>query len=270
MWKICVFSLLLPLGATSFARSLPQLNEKPWAGWFAAYERRDFHFGVTSAGTAILIPIHERKDEPVSKRYWIEIEPVIEEVRDDGRVVTKKADKEGWSAITDPTAEGGEISYRGTVTGGASFEVHFETDRDTIRGGGRLLDRGELTKHPIRFAIRVKIPNVYHYVADEERVEDMADGDRIRIERADGKKMTLDGWEPVWAEKEVSGPGIRTASIRLEGYDDRDIDLDSGKGGLFEFWNGEKRPLHKGFTFGWRPDPEKDPGGGARFTLEFG
>ncbi len=270
MIKLLFPLLALLLGTNAFAGRLPQLDDNPWTGWFAGYERREFRFGVKGDGTAVLIPINERNDDPISPRYWIDIEPVIEEVLDDGSVVTKQTLDTGWTAITEPTDEGGKISYRGTVTGGATFEVHFETDRDTILGGGRVVEKGELTEHPIRFAIRIKIPNVYHYVDNEDKVEDSADGDRIRIERADGKKMTLDGWEPVWADKDVSGPGVRTASIDLEGYDGREIELESGDGGLFEFWNGEKRPLYKGFTFGWKPDPEKDPEGKARFTIEFG
>jgi hypothetical protein len=261
--------VLLPV-ATSLGDSLPQLNDRPWTGWFAGYECRDFRFGVGSDGVGILIPIDKRKKEPVSQRYWIKIEPVVEEVKDDGKVVTKKPADDGWTALTEATAEGGKIGYRGTVAGGATFEVHFETDRDTIRAGGRLLERGELTGSPIRLAIRVKVPNVYFYVDDEEKVEDLADGDRIRLEMADGKKLTFNGWDPVWAEQETGGSGVRAAGVKLEGYDKRELKLGSDKAGLFEFWNGEKRPLHKGFTLGWKPDPEKDPEGKARFTIEFG
>lgn len=268
--KKFLFSLLFVSSGLATAGMLPQLDDDPWTGWFAGYEDRDFRFGVNNDGEGVLIPIDERKDEPVSQRYYIRIEPIIEEVREGGRVVSKRPVEGEWEAITEANAEAEKISYRGKVTGGASFEVNFEIDGDQIRGGGRLLDKGELTEHPIRFALRVRVPNVYHYVRDEEKVEERAEGDTIRLERADGEKLKLDGWEPVWAEKDVSGPGIKTASVELEGYDGRDLDLDSGDGGLFEFWNGEKRPLYKGFTFGWKPDPLKDPEGKARFTLEFG
>lgn len=270
MRKILSLALAALISGPVLGGSLPQLDDKPWIGWFAGYERRDFRFGILSGGTAMLIPLQKRKDDPVSEKHWIEIEPVIEEVVGNGKVVTKRALVDGWTAITEPTEEGGVMSYRGTVTGGATFEVHFETDRDTIRGGGRLLGKGELTEHPIRFAIRVKVPNVYQFIEDEEKVEDLADGDRIRLERSDREKLTLNAWDPVWADKDVSGPGIRIARVDLDGYDGRKIELESGDGGLFEFWNGEKRPLYKGFTFGWKPDPAKDPEGKARFTLEFG
>lgn len=263
------FLLAITLSGVAAGNTLPQLNEKPWVGWFAGYEDRDFRFGVRADGIAVLIPLDERKDEPVSPRYWIDIQPVIEEVRGE-RVATKKARDDQWEAITEATDEMEKASYRGTVTGGATFEVHLEMDRGVLKAGGRILEKGELTEHPLRFAIRVKVPNVYHYVKDDDKIEDLADGDKIRLERGDGKKFSLDGWEPVWAEKEVSGPGVRSARIDLDGYDGRKLELEAGDGGLFEFWNGEKRPLYKGFTFGWKPDPEKDPEGKARFTLEFG
>jgi len=261
----CVF---LTAGGVLSAGELPQLVEKPWLGWFVGVEGRHFNFGVKDDGEAVLIPINDH-DEPVSPRHWIEIEPVIEEILPSGRVRTKQHQDDGWETATAPTAALENVSYRGTVTDGARFEAHFEVDGSEIRGGGRLLDKGGLTEHPVRFAIRVKIPNVYVYVDDEERLEELAGDDRIRMERADGERLRFDGTDVVWAEKEHSGPGIRTARIDLTGYDGAKADLDSGEAGLFEFWNGSKRELHKGFTLGWKPDPEKNPDGEARFTLKF-
>ncbi|BCX47104.1 hypothetical protein HAHE_10120 [Haloferula helveola] len=269
MMKLGWFLSSVVVFGSALAGNLPQLNDQPWIGWYAGYECRDFRFGVKNDGEASLIPL--QKKEPISPRYWIDIIPVIEEVLPGGRVVTKKAQDGGWEALTESTAEAEKISYRGTVTGGAKFEVHFELDGDEILGGGKILDKGELTENPIRLSIRVRVPNVYYHTKNEEDVEDKADGDRIQVERSDGKKLRFDGWDPVWAEKEdVSGPGIKTARIDLDGYKGAKIDLESGDKGLFEFWNGEKRPLYKGFTFGWKPDPLKDPEGKARFTLKFG
>lgn len=263
-----ISTLFLAAAGLVSAGELPQVNDKPWLGWFVGVEERHFRFGVRGDGEASLIPLSDR-DEPVSSRYWIDIEPVIEEILPGGRVRTKQYQDDGWETEADPTDELETVTYRGTVTDGARFEVHFEVDGSEIRGGGRLLDAGGLTDNPIRFAIRVKIPNVYVYQDNEDRLEDLADGDRIRMERADGEDLRFDGMDVVWAEKEHSGPGIRTARIDLEGYDGAKIDLDSGEAGLFEFWNGSKRELHKGFTMGWKPDPEKDPDGEARFTLKF-
>lgn len=260
---------LLCIG-NSLADALPQLNEKPWVGWYTGYEERKFRFGVNQNGEAVLIPIDKRKREPMSPKYWIEIQPAIEEVREAGRVVSKRPTADGWEALTEASATADKIAFRGTVSGGATFEVNLEVSRGEIRAGGRILEKGELTKYPLRLALRVRVPNAYPYVTEEEKLQERARRDKVRIERADGEKLTLGTVDPVQAETELNGTGVRNARIELDGFDGYRIDLDAGTGGLFEFWNGEKRPLYKGFTFGWKPDPEKDPEGRARFSLKFG
>jgi hypothetical protein len=68
---------------------------------------------------------------------------------------------------------------------------------------------------------------------------------------------------------EMTGKGVRSARIELDPWKGSRLELDSGNAGLFEFWTGEKRPLYKGFTLGWKPDPAKDPEGKARFVIKF-
>lgn len=252
------------------ADTLPQLSEKPWVGWYAGAENRGFHFGVKMDGEGELMPLEEKDDKVGSPRKWISFKPVIEEVLSSGRVVTKEVQEDGWEPITESSVDADTISYRGTVTGGAKFEVHFEMGKGEVLGGGRLIEKGELTENPIRFALRVKIPNVYHHERDEDKLEKRAGGDKIQIERADKKKLKFDGWESVWAEKDdVSGPGVQLARVDLDGYDGARIELDAGDKGLFEMYNGSLRPLYKGFTFGWKPDPAKDPDGKGRFSVKF-
>jgi len=258
--------VLALLTATATAGSLPGLVESPWMGWYAGWEGRDFRFGIRGDGEAALVPYKKNGDD-ISARYWIDIEPVIEEVRGE-RVVTKRPVDDGWEAQDPAAIDPAKVTYRGTVTGGATFEVSFELDGKTIRGGGRILDRGELTEHPVRFALRIIVPNVYYYQKDEKKLEDLAEGDKIQLLRADGKKLRFDALEPVWGQ-EQNGPGISEARIDLEGYDGSRIELAAGEAGLFEFWNRKKGPLYKGFTLGWKPDPAKDPKGEARFELRF-
>lgn len=264
-----ILPLLLIASAPMMADTLPQLNEKPWVGWYAGSENRGFHFGVKMDGVGELMPIND-KGVIGSPRHWISFTPVIEEILPSGRVVTKEVAEDGWEALTESTDDAEKISYRGTVTGGARFEVHFEMGKGEVFGGGKLLEKGELTENPIRFALRVKIPNVYSHDRDEDKLEKKAEGDKIQIVRADKKKLKFDAWEPVWAEKEdVSGPGVQSARVDLEGYDGGKVELDAGDKGLFEMWNGSLRPLYKGFTFGWKPDPAKDPDGKGRFVVSF-
>ncbi len=105
-------------------------------------------------------------------------------------------------------------------------------------------------------------------LASAPELEKKAKGDRVQMVRADGKKLKLKGLDMVDAGSEaMNGPGISEARIDLDGYDGAKIDLESEAAGVFQFWNGGERPLYKGFTMGWQPDPEKDPEGKARFTL---
>ena len=248
---------------------LPELDKKPWVGWYAASESRKFSFGVKFNGEGALIPMDGR-DEMASVRKWIEFIPVVEEVLPGGKVVTKKTLDTGWEPITPSTTDAEQISYRGTTaTGGAQFEVNFEIDGGEVRGGGRIVDTGELTENPLRFALRVRVQNVYSY-KDAEEVEKIAKRDKIQIERMDGKKLKFDAFEPVWAEKdECNGPGVKTARVDLDGFEGSRLELDAGENGSFEMYNGSLRPLYKGVTFGWRSDPAKDPEGKGRFLVEF-
>jgi hypothetical protein len=266
-WK-WIFWLGLPLPLAG--GRLPQLKESPWLGWFAAYECRKFRFGVQDTGVAVLQPLKKRNDEEViTRKYWIEIEPVIEQVLPD-RVVVKRIDEDGWEALSASDADTDTMRYRGTVTGGAVFEIDFRMKGDTISAGGRLVERGGLTEHPVRFLIRVKIPNVYYYIDDEEKVEDLADGDRIRIKRLDGERLSLNGWDPVFAEKEINGEGVEKVRLDLEGYKGERVEVETGAAGFLKLQNGEKQPLYKGFFIDWQPKEEAAEGDEARFELEFG
>lgn len=261
------FAILLLTSVTIFGDELPELFEKPWTAWYCGYEGKNFHFGVDPDGEAALIPLN--KKERFSSRKWIKVTPVVEEILPDGRVVTKTAVDDGWEAITESSNEAEVISYRGTVTGGARFEAHFEIDGNVVRGGGRILENGEL-KNPLRLSIRVRIPNCYsHFEKDEQdALEKKIKRDRVNLVMADKSKKKFDVIDPVNATEE-NGDGVRSARIDLAGFDGARIELDAGEAGQFEFWNGAGNPLYKGFTLGWKPDPAKDPNGEARFELEY-
>lgn len=264
-----IISSLLIVSSTLLAGDLPQLNEKPWVGWFCGYEVKAFRFGVNMDGNATLIPMSaSRKGETISPRYWIGIVPVIEEVMPDGRVVTKQAQDGGWDALTESTSDAEKISYQGTVTGGARYEVSFELHRNEIRCGGKILEKGDLTKNPIRLAIRMKIPNLYIYQKDEKKLKKIVKRDRIDLVGIDGKKEKLDGFDPVNSE-DVTGKGIRSARIDLDGYKGARLDVDAGDSGLFRLENQPESPLSKGFYMIWSADTEKDPESKGSFLLKF-
>lgn len=248
------------------AGDLPSLAQQPWLGDYAGYERRGFHFSLTTRGEGLLRPMGDKK-ELISNRYSIKFLPLIEEVLPDGTVAAKTPLKDGWEAVTPATIDPEKVTYRGTSKGDAKFEVVWEFDGDEIRAGGKVIDPGTL-KNP-RFVLRVQVPNVYYYEKDDEKLKEKAKRDRIDLVRGDGKKLKLDSLTPLDAESaEFNGPGIGSARIDLSGYKGHRFELGAGPNALFQFWNKGEDALYEGFTLGWTPDPAKDPAGAARFVIE--
>lgn len=261
------FSILLPiLSLAAVANELPQLTVKPWIGSYAGYERRGFQFLVGNDGEGLLTPMGD-KDRLLSSRIGIKVQPLIEEVLPDGKVISKMPVDDGWEAVTPASINPEKLTYRGTVAGGGRFEVTLEFDGDQISAGGKLLEKGKLGNP--RFVLRFVVPNVYYYDKDEEKREEKSKRDRIDLVRTDGKKLKLDLMTPLDAETEkFNGPGVSQARVDIAGYKDHRFELDAGANAVFEFWNRGEAALIEGFTLGWKPDPAKDPEGKSRVVLK--
>jgi hypothetical protein len=248
------------------AEELPQLNVQPWVGSYAGYERRSFHFVVGNDGEGLLTPMGER-GELMSGRVGIRLQPLIEEVLPDGRVIGKQATREGWEAVTPATTDPEKLTFRGTVAGGARFEVNLEFDGDEISVGGKLLEKGDLTDP--RFVMRFMVPDVYYFEKLIQKRVEKAKKDRVDLLWTDGKKLKLDLLTPLDAEtKEFNGPGVSQAWIDIAGYKDHRFELEAGENAVFDLWNRGEAALIEGFTLGWKPDPAKDPEGKSRAILK--
>jgi hypothetical protein len=249
------------------AGELPQLTVQPWIGKYAGYERRGFQFSVGANGEGVLLMTGD-KGKPMGHSTAIRFQALVEEIQPDGRVFAKSPVKDGWEAVTPPNAEAETVTYRGTVPGGARFEVNFDLDGDVIRGGGRVIDKGGATK-PLAFKLRIHLPDVYYYEKSAKKREDLAKKDRVDLLRTDGKKLKLDLLTPLDAESgKVNGPGMAKARIDIAGYKGGRFDFEAGDDAAFELWNRAEEALIEGFALGWRPDPAKDAEGKARFTLK--
>lgn len=257
--------ILVMAAAVARADMLPQLDKKPWTGWFAGTENRKYRFGVDRKGDAFLMPMKNR-EEAIYNKQWIRFSPVIQEIREDGRLVTKKSETNGWTALSEASAEAEKISYRGTVTGGAVFEVIFEIDKNEIRAGGRLVEQGTLTGN-YRFAILTSIPNMHYGDKEDDKLEDKAGDDDYLFVRADGEKLKFDGWSEIDAS-EVNGEGFKSARIDIEAYGAK-LDLMAGEDGKLEFWNRGLQRAYRGVGVNWIHDHQKDPEGRSRFTIIF-
>jgi hypothetical protein len=249
------------------ADPLPQLTEKPWLGQYAGYEKRSIRLIVNTKGEVLLMPPNEKKGF-VSEFSAIKFVPLIEEISPDGRFFGKAATADGWEAVTPAAINPEKVTYKGTVEGGARFEVTLEIAGDEIRGGGKVIEKGSLTK-PLRFVMRVQFPNLHGNEKDAEKLAEKMKKDRIDLLRVDGKKLKLDLLTPLNAEtEEYSGPGISQARFEMAGYKGIKFDLNAGTAGSFELWNKGEGALYEGFTVGWKHDEEKDPEGKARFSFK--
>lgn len=267
MNRAIVLLSLLCSPLTAPAGELPQLTVQPWIGKYVAYERRGFQFSIGSNGEGLLL-MNGDKGKPMGKMTAIRFQPLVEESQPDGRVFAQSPTKDGWEAITPAGAKVETITYRGTATGGARFEVNYELDGDVIRGGGRVIDKGRSNK-PLAFKLRIHLPDVYYYEKNAKKRDDLAKKDRIDLLRTDNKKLKLDLLTPLDAEStKFNGPGMAKARIDLAGYKGGRFDLEAGDNAAFEFWNRGEEALIQGFALGWRADPAKNAEGKARFTLK--
>jgi len=267
MTRSAALLLLLAASPLLSAGELPQLVSQPFLGQYAALEGRNLRFIVNVKGEGLLMPPKE-KGGYVNDRFGVKFVPVIEETLPDGRVIGKRPVEDGWEAVTPASAEAKKVTYRGAIAGGATFEVNLEFDGGKVLAGGRILEKGT-SANPLRFVLRMQVPNVYQFEKDAAKREAKLKKDRIDLVRADGKKLKLDLATPLDAEsKEFSGPGVTQARIEMAGYSGGRFEIAAGPGGVIELWNKDAGALYEGFTMGWKHDAAKDPEGKARLTFE--
>jgi hypothetical protein len=164
------------------------------------------------------------------------------------------------------------------VTGDAEFELYLEQNRGIVFIGGRVLNSGTLTKNPIRFVVRVRIPNCYPDSSDTEakptdksskaflkKIED----DSLEVKWTDGKKVKKDFEEAVDANsKDLNGPGIASAEVTASSYQGNRLMFTAAPNSAITLQNSAPKQLHEGFVIYWVADAAKDPAGKARLAIE--
>lgn len=260
------------IGTQRVTAELPILKKQPWIGYFAVVENRNYHFSIDTNGVAILTLMNP-KGEPMGVATQIAISCIVEEILPNGETQLKKI-KKGSLESTDPATDKLEkTSIRGSVTGDAAYEVAVEQDRGVISIGGRITDTGTLTKNPLRFTVRVKIPNVYAAVEKEGRMAQKAFEKRIKDDRmvlkwTDGKQLKQAFTERVdVTSKEINGPGIANAEVEMNYYNGKRLLFNAAENSAITLWNDSPAPLHEGFTLNWVVDTAKDPTGKSRLSL---
>lgn len=275
--RLAAAATTLILAGTAAHAQLPALGEPPWLGYYGAFKNKRYQFGITTTGKVSLLPMNTR-GEPIFSKMGIDIQFGIEETMPDGKVVMRRVIPESLQSKEPASDRIEKSTITGKVTGDAAFELHVEQQRGIVFIGGRITDKGTLTKNPTRFAIRAIFPTLYprdkkvEKDIDEKAGKDFkkkTEDDRVDLKYTDGKRAKIDSVEDVLASsKEVSGPGITSAQLEFAAYPERRFEFTASPNSSFILQNDAAAPLHEGFTINWKADEAKDKDGRARLAIE--
>ncbi len=148
-------SLLLAAAAciTTARAKLPSLENRVWLGYFAAFEGRDYLFGISAEGELRIQPLATKGSGSGDKNIGTASMPIqigVEEDPPGARPSLRTIRVESLESADEPTDKLEKTVIRGKVTGDATFELTIERDRNNLTISNRLIDAGSLTKNPIR------------------------------------------------------------------------------------------------------------------------
>ena len=262
-------------GTGTALAALPSLAEKPWLDYFLVSKDRNFTFSLNNWAQGSIIPAGNGGKE-LSIQLRLPVTFFIEEVLPNGTTVTKKILTETLESKNPATLKPEKATFRGKVTGDASFEAHVEVDHGTIAVGGRLVDPGTLTKNPLRFGVRVNVPDAYRNAKKTEKDDAKAFAKKIKDDRyavlwTDGKRVKFSGDDKIEANpKNVNGPGIAELKVEIGAYQGKAFEFTASEHSKLALWTRLEQPFNEGFSINWYPDPAKDPETKARlkFTVK--
>ncbi|NWK54267.1 hypothetical protein HW115_01485 [Verrucomicrobiaceae bacterium N1E253] len=253
--------VVLGLRGTAGAQTrLPSMVEAPWGGYFSAYERRQFHFGVNDEAQSVLYLIgKDRKRVGETRRLRIYAE-VLVETEDGKRTVKRLKNDEGYHSKLKPGLEHKEVTFSATSVGEAKVEMHIQYDGNRVIMDGKILDRGGLKEGTLSFQYKIMVPAMYTdtYKSSSKKEKARMKRDRVRFLRArDGKKVTLKSYEAVdLGAPELAKGGVKQLIVSMDGQEGRDFVFEcENDSQAFEFLNkepGKKGKLWQGYTVIWK------------------
>lgn len=272
-----LFSLGLAFSSPPKASGqLPTLDKQPWLGYFAAYEARRFKVGITSRGEIKLTPLNDKGFE-FGPHMTLPVQIGVEEIQPDGKTDMKVIRMESLKSEQPPTDKLERVVLQGKVSAEAVFEAVIEQKGGVVSIGGRILDKGQFKKNPVRFAVRVKVPSNYPWTKEERWKSDpkkvaaflkKIENDSIELNRIDKKRIEWTFEKPVnAASNELTGPGASRIELQMQAFADRRFLFNASENSVMTISNNPDAPLYEGFTISWVPDAEKDKDGKARLGL---
>jgi hypothetical protein len=260
---------ILPLTA-----ELPGLGEKKWLGHFIGFETKKFEYGFTVMGKSS-IKVIGAKGLPLSPKRAIQVDFAVEETSATGKTSIKAILPASLESTQPAGNQPKNVVIRGKVKGDVSYEVTIHENHGLISVGGRLLDQGEGVKNPLRFVIRMTVPDAYPYVKksrdskQEKAFQDKTKNDQVVLIRPDGKRTKLETDRVIdTTTKEFNGSEITAVEVQFSPYDHKKLHCGASLNSSLTLSNKRALPLQRGFTLIWVADLAKDPEGKARLNFQ--
>jgi hypothetical protein len=272
--SVIAFSGFLAGGILPLAAELPGLSEKKWLGHFIGFENKKFEYGFTLMGKSA-IKVIGAKGLPLSPKLAILVDFSVEETSANGRISIKAILPTSLESTQPAGNEPKNVLIRGKVKGGANYEVTIHENHGLISVGGRLLESGTLVKNPLRFVIRMTVPDPYPYVKksrdskQEKAFQDKTKNDQVVLIRPDGKRAKLETDRVIdTTAKEFSGSEITAMEVQFSPYGHKKLHCGASINSSLTLSNKRALPLQRGFTVTWTADLAKDPEGKARLSFQ--
>jgi hypothetical protein len=253
---------------------LPIMSDQKWLGYFLGFENKNFRYEIDVKGRT-QIKLFGKKGKLLGEDATISINFQVEEIMPDGKFVSKKIMADSLESSQPATNKPKDVVIKGKVTGDAAFEIFVTENRGTISLGGRVTDRGRLTKNPLRFSIKVNFPNAYpesHSITDDKKLKEFENDiskDRLQLLLTDGKRLRKETSETIDStSKEIRGVQISTAQLEYSSYEGHKFLITALPNSSMVLETTPMKPLFAGLKFTWTADPVKDPEGKSRFTFD--
>lgn len=233
---------------------LPGLKKQPWLGYFIGMEtKRKFRFGVTAKGQGVLSPL-KSDGEPVYMNDPIQINFDVIETTPEGKTIRKQFQPDSLATDQEASEDPKEpVTFRGKVTGDATFEITVTPERGGFSVSGRLTDKGTIT-NPLHFEISADFTPYVSKPGDDpsevKRFEKRAKKDILRYETVSHKREKLEFLEETNPATSVA-EALSSAQIETDGYGGIEIALQASEKSKLTFDDKGSRPLWKGFTLRW-------------------
>jgi hypothetical protein len=215
-----VFAIVLACTSVAPAK-LPSIDKKPWENYFFVLKERKYQFGITTEGDAVFYPLTKR-GEIISENNPIIFKVEFLESKSNGKFTSKKINPSSLKSEQTPAYNPDKpVTYSGTVTGDAAFEMTITPSRDGFGITGKITDNGKLT-NPLKIAIKI---GLRPYVKDRTRTDSEVKNFQQRIKRdkfeatiASGNRKKYNFEDPVNFHSDMPN-GVESLTMKAEGFD---------------------------------------------------